>query len=73
MSGQNLDRDAAIEPHVAGTIPFPHAARAEKGLNFIGGQVLCQEQAPSVWAVITSGQQEARPQQFSARGRQSGS
>ena len=34
--GQNFDRDRAIESSVFGFVDFPHAARADRGQNFIG-------------------------------------
>ena len=48
MSGQNLDRDDAIEARVAGAIHLAHSAGTERGLNFVRtefcarGQGMCR-------------------------------
>jgi hypothetical protein len=36
--GQNLDRDGTVQPRVAGTIDFAHAARAQRRFDFVGAK-----------------------------------
>ncbi len=35
---KDLDRDCALEPRVAGFVDLAHAARAERGHDFVGAE-----------------------------------
>ena len=38
--GQDLDRDGAVEPGVAGFVHFAHAAGAERGEDFVRAELV---------------------------------
>jgi hypothetical protein len=55
--GKDLDRDGAIEAGVAGAIHLTHAARTQRGLNFIGTEFCARSKSqgstPLLGAIIT--------------------